>query len=456
MSQGFHRPYVVPDAVAGVAVVPVRQGADGPEMWVGTPGGPERRSPSWEDGEGGVQRAALQGRSEGDAVLAVAAGLGLRSRAAAATPLGRWCSPAFAPARWALSVWGVPVPNNEAPATGGVFRAARDLADAHRRGVETPGPLLTAVARALATSDDLRGAEGVVRCEPGGAEEIDLGGGVLVVPLRTPTLPPATHTSCVILGGGEALVVDPGSPYGDEQERLARVIERRMAAGDRFGRVVLTHHHHDHAAGAEALRACFDAVIVAHPETARLLGGRARVDELILDGDVLPFGADSAGRGARVVATPGHAPGHVVLVDDGAGVVVAGDMVAGQGTIVIDPPEGDMAVYLRSLETLRDLDARVVVPAHGPPIVAARAWIQALIDHRAWREERLLAELRQHGAQTIAGLVARVYDDVPLLAHPLAARQALAHLLKLAGEGRAGETTDGRWWTSAAASVAQP
>lgn len=443
MSQGFHRPFVPAVPVPGVAVVPVRRGREGLEVWVAALSEQERRSPAWDDGEGSFGRAPLRGGGEDDAAAALAASMGLGAPAGPMVPLGRWTTPVFSAARWSLGVWLAPT---EAPPDGpGAFRGASALVEAHRDGRETPGPLLARVAAALATVGHPDEAAGALRPPPDGDEAVDLGGGVHVIPLRTPTLPPATHTSCVILGGGDALVVDPGSPYGDEQQRLARFIEQRMAEGDRFGRVVLTHHHHDHAAGAEALRSVFDAVVCAHPETARLLGRLAQVDELILDGDVLPFGPGGS-RGARVVATPGHAPGHVVLLDEGTGIAVAGDMVAGQGTIVVDPPEGDMAVYLRSLERLRDLGARVLVPAHGPAIVTPGAWAEALIGHRLWREDRLLGVLRDAGALAVPALVTRAYDDVPVMAHSLAARQALAHLLKLEAEGRASRTTDGRWW----------
>ena len=44
---------------------------------------------------------------------------------------------------------------------------------------------------------------------------------IRVVPLRTPTLPPATHTACYLVGPsegpGEVFVVDPASPYADQQ-----------------------------------------------------------------------------------------------------------------------------------------------------------------------------------------------------------------------------------------------
>src|SRR5688572_17465966 len=94
--------------------------------------------------------------------------------------------------------------------------------------------------------------------------------GVSVVHVRTPTLPPATHTNSWILGEGELTVVDPASPYDDEQARLFAELEREIARGRRVRRLFLTHHHHDHVSGAtdlqERLRARGHEVpIAAHP-----------------------------------------------------------------------------------------------------------------------------------------------------------------------------------------------
>lgn len=430
MSEGFHRPFVAATPVSGVALVPVREGDAGVQLWARAVTDP--RALSVDDGTLAVARRALGGDTEEGALSALAASLGLS--AARAVPAGRWETPPFGSPRWSLAVYLLPTTCSVDAA--GVWSAAATLAADHAAGLAWPGPLLAGVTAALTGGL----AEAVSLLAPALMEALDLGAGVAVLPLRTPTLPPATHTNCVVLGGGDALIIDPGSPYPDEQERLARFIEHRMERGDRFGRVVLTHQHHDHVSGAEALRARFDAVIVATRETAAALGGRARVDELILDGDLLPFGD----RAARVVATPGHAQGHVALVDDATGITVAGDMVAGQGTIVVDPPEGDMAVYLASLERLRG--ARVLIPAHGPPIPDPGAFIDALVGHRHWREERIANILRERGALSIPALVPLAYDDVPAITHPLAARQALAHLLKLQAEARAHPTPDGRWW----------
>src|SRR5437868_4417948 len=66
--------------------------------------------------------------------------------------------------------------------------------------------------------------------------------GIRVLALRTPTLPPAAHTNVYMVGppGSPTVVVDPGSPYSDEQARL------EAASGASIAAVLLTHHHGDH------------------------------------------------------------------------------------------------------------------------------------------------------------------------------------------------------------------
>src|SRR5690348_13674934 len=99
----------------------------------------------------------------------------------------------------------------------------------------------------------------------------DLPPGIAVVPVRTPTLPPATHTNTWLVGDGEIAVFDPASPWEDEQRLLARALDARIAAGERVVALVLTHHHADHVGGAMALAAHLEATtgarppIVAHP-----------------------------------------------------------------------------------------------------------------------------------------------------------------------------------------------
>ena len=164
---------------------------------------------------------------------------------------------------------------------------------------------------------------------------------------------------------------------------------------------------------------------------------------LLEDGEVLEL-AGAPPQRWRVLYTPGHARGHVCLVDERTRAAVVGDMVAGVGTIVIDPPEGDMAEYLRQLARLRDWPVTTLYAAHGMAIVDGPGKLQEYLDHRAAREARILAALPEQGV-TLPELVARAYVETPPFLLPVAERSALAVLLKLQGEGRVREAS-GRYF----------
>ncbi|MEO8549457.1 MAG: MBL fold metallo-hydrolase, partial [Kofleriaceae bacterium] len=239
--------------------------------------------------------------------------------------------------------------------------------------------------------------------------------------LRTPTLPPAAHTNVYLVGPEEGpwAVVDPGSPYPDQQA----VLEQALAPVG-LEVVLLTHHHGDHVGGAAALAARFGAPIAAHAETAARVA--MPIDRVLADGDVIA--------GLECVFTPGHAAGHLCFARDGH--TIAGDMVAGLGTILIDPSEGDMALYLRSLERLLARPPSVLLPAHGPSLPDGHAKVREYIAHRLMREAKVAAALGATPADAGA-LVAIAYADTPRLLWPLAERSLVAHLHKLVSDGRA-------------------
>ncbi len=223
-------------------------------------------------------------------------------------------------------------------------------------------------------------------------------------------------TNTWVVGRWPAAVIDPGP---DDPGHLAEV---REVAG-RVDAILLTHDHPDHAPGAAPLSQATGArVFAARP---------ARGWEKLRDGSTLRL----PGVELVVVATPGHTPDHVAFQLPGAGALFTGDSVLGRGTSVIDPPEGDLARYLRSLRRLRELAPRTIYPGHGPVVLDGVAKLDEYLEHRAMREEQVLAGLAS-GPASPESLVPAIYADYPEELHPLAARSVLAHLLKLEGEGR--------------------
>src|SRR5207248_3289417 len=172
--------------------------------------------------------------------------------------------------------------------------------------------------------------------------------------------------------------------------------------------------------------------IAAHPITARDLEGVVTVDRTIVDGERLEL-RGKPGWNLRVLHTPGHARGHVCIFEERNGSLITGDLMAGLGTVVIDPPEGHMATYLESLRRMHALAATALFPAHGPVMANAKMKIQEYLDHRLDRERRIF-EAWRGGRREPADIVKDVYTDVPPAMHEFAERSVMAHLEKLKEE----------------------
>lgn len=282
--------------------------------------------------------------------------------------------------------------------------------------------------------------------------------GIIMAPLDTDTLPPATTTNCYLVGEERFFAVDPAPTDPGEQQRLFELIDERILGEDRVGAgsprrdfvgVILTHHHPDHVGAADAAAERYDVPVLAHPETLSRLELKALNVRPLEDGVVLPLGSapdGSAGWQLTAHHTPGHAPGHLILTESRYGALIAGDLVSTVSTIVIDPPEGNMAQYLESLGRAAELlgENAVLHPSHGPVASDGRAVLKRYIEHRQHREDSLVEALRE-GISTEAELVVRVYAGVDERLFPIAARSLRAGLEKLREEGKAVETEREAW-----------
>jgi glyoxylase-like metal-dependent hydrolase (beta-lactamase superfamily II) len=234
-------------------------------------------------------------------------------------------------------------------------------------------------------------------------------------------------TNTWVVGSEPSIVVDPGPAIGSHLDEVARV------AG-RVGAVLVTHDHEDHAEGAVAFGARVRAPILAW----RLDGAeRLRDGQRFVAGD------------AELTAlhTPGHSADHFVFIDPRTGALFSGDAVLGRGTSFIDPPDGDLAKYLASLQRMLERHPRTIYPGHGPVVFDAQAKLREYLDHRAAREAQILEGLAD-GTRTVESLVERIYPDHPADVRELAARSVAAHLAKLEEEGRVAATGrgDARTW----------
>lgn len=229
---------------------------------------------------------------------------------------------------------------------------------------------------------------------------------------------PGTNT--YLVGIDEIAVIDPGPADDEHLDAIAG------CGGDRIRWILLTHTHEDHSPGAAGLKERTGADVLAFEERDDLV-----VDTVIADGHQV----EATEFRLTAVHTPGHASNHLCYKLEEEHTLFSGDHVMSGSTVVIRPPDGDMATYLASLERVKGLRLRKIAPGHGHLIEDPQAVLDHYLAHRAEREAAILDALRGEGTASIDRLVEVVYTDVDAERHPIARHTVHAHLRKLADEG---------------------
>lgn len=195
-------------------------------------------------------------------------------------------------------------------------------------------------------------------------------------------------TRTYLVGERRPAVIDPGPALAGHVEAIV------AALGGATPVILLTHAHPDHAAAA--------------PELARRTGGEVLAFPRIPDG--VPVETDAGP--LHVLETPGHTPDHLSFRWSGAAggdALFVGDaFMGGLDTVMVAPPEGDLAAYLRTLDLVEALAPAVLYPTHGDPIADGAA---AARRYRAHRMERIgqVADALAAGAADPEALVDVVY-----------------------------------------------
>jgi glyoxylase-like metal-dependent hydrolase (beta-lactamase superfamily II) len=232
---------------------------------------------------------------------------------------------------------------------------------------------------------------------------------------------PGTNT--YLVGSGQLAVVDPGPDDAGHLDAVAELGDGRIRW------VVVTHTHPDHAPGAAGLAARTGAEVLGFSEREGFVPTRAVGDGFELAG---------AGFTLRAVHTPGHASNHLcwLLVEEA--MLFSGDHVMQGSTVVIAPPDGDMARYLASLHRLLAMDPPLdsIAPGHGSLLTDPAATVRGIVEHRLRREAVVAGALARAGRATVDELLPTVYADVDEALFPVARNSLWAHLRKLGQEGR--------------------
>lgn len=247
---------------------------------------------------------------------------------------------------------------------------------------------------------------------------------------------PGTN-SYVLIGDDCCAVLDPGPDDSIHRDALLAAVAE---TGKPLKFILLTHTHRDHSPGSSALVAATGARILGCPPLAN---DPSQDRDTIID-EILTDQQQWLGLGwpLHVVATPGHVENHLCFYCPHEGWLITGDHLIQGSTVVIIPPHGRLADYLASLEKLLALAIKVILPGHGKAMVAAHDVICGTITHRLQRENKVLERFPIGSQHTLMELVETVYDDVQPWLHPVARFSLLAHLIKLAEEGRVRQEDD--------------
>jgi glyoxylase-like metal-dependent hydrolase (beta-lactamase superfamily II)/8-oxo-dGTP pyrophosphatase MutT (NUDIX family) len=252
---------------------------------------------------------------------------------------------------------------------------------------------------------------------------------------------PGTNT--YLVGGGarnEWAVIDPGPLVESHVEAILAAVPGPIRW------IFATHTHNDHSPACAPLSARTGARvhgrIAAHPQWQ----DASFAPDVVLEGGerfALPA-PDGSTTTLLAIRTPGHASNHVCYLLEEEKLLFTGDHVMQQSTVVINPPDGDMAAYVASLRELSTRDLEWLAPGHGFLMANPAQAMQAIVAHRLRREAKVVAALRALGTTDAETLLERVYDDMHPRLLAMAMRSLTAHLLKLRDDGAASEA-DGRW-----------
>ena len=234
-------------------------------------------------------------------------------------------------------------------------------------------------------------------------------------------------TNTYLVGREDLTLIDPGPNIKEHIDEIIRVGENKIK------RILVTHTHTDHSPAALPI-----SKVLNVPMYGRLIDGESSWEDNTFIPDVILNDADIIKTDEytlEVIHTPGHASNHLCFLIKELNCLITGDHIMDGSTVVIGPPDGNMADYLESLNKLFKYKIDCLAPGHGNFMYEPKKIIESIIRHRLSREAKVLRRLEDVGDIDLESLTAIVYDDVPEQLHPIAKFSLEAHLLKLLKEG---------------------
>lgn len=241
----------------------------------------------------------------------------------------------------------------------------------------------------------------------------------------------------LIVGTGGAIWVDTG--WDREGQAQARIDYWHKVGSPQLKGIVVTHRHPPHWGNAPAIQKVTGAPIISTAAEKEAIEERmagAKVGKVVQDGETLRLGNITI----EFVHAPGHTYGSLAVFMREARALFTGDNVMGSGTSVVNPGEGEIALFLQTMEKFMRYDPAVLYPGQGPVITNPQAKLQELIRHRREREEQIVDLLKQ-GPKSVHDLFRIIYSGLDEGLSHLARNQIRSHLMKLENEARV--STDG-------------
>ena len=263
----------------------------------------------------------------------------------------------------------------------------------------------------------------------------ELAPGVRRLLAPNPSMMTGPGTNTYLLGSKEIAVIDPGPAMPKHIDAIQKLADGPIKW------ILVTHTHPDHSPAAASLAAATGAAQFGRmAPPGRHQDQTFKPDHILADGDI--FETDELN--LQAIHTPGHASNHLCYLQTERHLLFTGDHIINGSTVVIDPPDGSMGDYLRSLERLRSMRIDAILPGHGEVMEQPQEAVDWLISHRLQREAKVINALREQPDSMSRELVLLVYKDVDEKLHDLAERSLLAHLIRLEEELQA-KMDNGRW-----------
>jgi glyoxylase-like metal-dependent hydrolase (beta-lactamase superfamily II) len=178
----------------------------------------------------------------------------------------------------------------------------------------------------------------------------------------------------ILYRGGEAALVDTG--VEGSVSAIETALGEAGLAWDSVGHVILTHKHPDHVGSVDE--------VMSQVPGATLYAGAPDIPQINSATVPQPVGDGDRVFDLEIIASPGHTPGHIAVLDGAAGILVAGDAMVGANGGVAGPDPSfaeDMELALDSVGKLAGFSYEVALFGHGEPVLkGASAAVSALAE----------------------------------------------------------------------------